>query len=508
MKFETVITDREDGGNEILPLISLFDVSVRLGEKVVLEKTNWHIATGQFWAITGPNGAGKSTLMKALAGRLPIVHGRFHFYKRVSEDVRVELVSEEKVQRLITRTEGAAGSRYFTSGDEDIMTVRTYLHGNNGPRVSDTPLMGYYCRRIGVTPLLDREVRFLSSGELKRMAVMKGVIGNPHILIVEEPFDGVDEETRGRISTLFDELVTAGMTVIIATHRIKEIPESVSHVMALRDCRVIWKGPRPQIPDVSPTVSQLDLPASNGSVVTPSVIGDTRESSDDEILIDMHDVRVQYGDMSVLEGFDWQVKRGEHWAVVGPNGAGKSVLLSLIVGDNPQAYANELYLFGRKKGSGETIFDLKKRIGFVSTELQVRYPRGTSLEDVVVSGLYDSYGLYRRAREIDRETARAWIARLGLSGKESVFYRHLSWGEQRLALIARAMVKNPELLVLDEPCQGLDPGNRRVLVDFVNEIGSMGKQTILYVAHFRDEIPRCVDNVLCMDGGRGESGRL
>lgn len=508
MKCDTAVKENAQGRGPLVPLVSLINAAVRLGGKVVLENTNWHIAKGQFWAITGPNGAGKSTLMKALAGRLPIVHGCINSYEGAKDDVRVEFVSEENVQRLITRTEGVAGSRYFTSGDENIVTVRTYLSGKNGKPGDAESHMGEYCRRIGVMPLLDREIRFLSSGELKRMAVIKGALENPHILIVEEPFDGVDEETRGCLCCLFEELVAAGMTVIIATHRIEEIPSSVSHVMALQDCRVVWKGRRPQIPHVSAVSSRKIPSVTDNREANTRGPDDAPDSSGDEFIIDMRDIRVRYADTTIIDGLDWRVKQGEHWAVVGPNGAGKSVLLSLIVGDNPQAYANDLYLFGRKKGSGETIFELRKRIGFVSTELQVRYPRGVMLEDVVISGRYDSYGLYRRPREADREAARTWIERLGLSGKESVFYRHLSWGEQRLSLIARAMVKNPELLILDEPCQGLDPDNRRRFVDFVNDIDSLKKSTILYVAHFKDEIPRCIEKVLRMDGGRGESGRL
>ena len=190
------------------------------------------------------------------------------------------------------------------------------------------------------------------------------------------------------------------------------------------------------------------------------------------------------------------MKQGQNWAIVGPNGAGKTTLLNLIFGDNPQAYANEIYLFGKRRGSGESIWSIKQRIGFISPEFQIRYRKQMRVLDVVVSGFYDSVGLYRQADPEKMKMAKQWISLFGIDNLSAENFEQLSYGEQRMVLLARAVVKSPLLLILDEPCQGLDPANRKIMLDLFDLIGRTGRTQLIYVTHYPEEIPECITHVL------------
>ena len=193
---------------------------------------------------------------------------------------------------------------------------------------------------------------------------------------------------------------------------------------------------------------------------------------------------------------NWKFCEGENWAILGPNGAGKSTLVKLITGDHPQAYANHIRLFGRRRGSGESIWDVKRHIGLISSELQTRYRQGIQVIAVIRSGFFDSVGLYRRCSAAQEDLADRWLANIGLEDKRSLPFDRLSYGERRLVLLARAMVKAPRLLVMDEPCQGLDPENRKQILSLVDQICRRGTTHLLYITHLPEEIPQAVTRVL------------
>lgn len=213
-------------------------------------------------------------------------------------------------------------------------------------------------------------------------------------------------------------------------------------------------------------------------------------------------MRIAYGEREIIAGLDWVVRRGEHWAIVGPNGAGKTTLLRLISADHLQAYANDITLFGRKRGSGESIWEIKQRMGVLSPELQFHYREGLTVGQVVLSGFFDSVGLYRQATAAQQDQTAAWLDLLALDG--DVEYGSLSYGQKRVVLLARALVKSPELLLLDEPCQGLDPANSRRLIELVSRAAEERGTQILYVTHRREELPRCITHLL--EFLRNESG--
>jgi molybdate transport system ATP-binding protein len=215
----------------------------------------------------------------------------------------------------------------------------------------------------------------------------------------------------------------------------------------------------------------------------------------------MKDVDVTYQQVNVVDHLNWTVRRGERWALLGPNGAGKTTLLSLVLADNPQAYRNEIRLFGKPRGSGESIWQIKRRIGWVSPELHAFYDQAATCLDVVCSGYFDSVGLYRQVDETQQQIALGWLNALGLSELKARRFHSLSAGQQRVALLARALVKFPPLLVLDEPCQGLDDQRRAVFVGLVEQICSQTPVTLIFVTHYLEELPPAVNHRLRIEKG-------
>jgi molybdate transport system ATP-binding protein len=316
-------------------------------------------------------------------------------------------------------------------------------------------------------------------------------------VILDEPFDGLDESSRRDLARIIDALMDETRTVVLVTHRLREILPNISHVLAIREGRVIFQGRRTEVLTASQLeilyqhkfAASLAIPAADES---PKPIG----AGGPDILIAMKDVTVKYGPTTALDHLNWTMRAGQNWVVLGPNGCGKTTLLNLITADNLQAYANEIYLFGKRRGSGESIWDIKTRIGMMSPEFQIRYRKPIAAFDVVLSGFFDSVGLFRNASAGQRQTAGHWMTVLGVIDKSDKIFSRLSYGEQRMVLLARAMVKVPQILILDEPYQGLDRTNRQRILDAIDVIGRHSGTQIIYVTHYLDEIPACMTHIL------------
>jgi molybdate transport system ATP-binding protein len=361
--------------------------------------------------------------------------------------------------------------------------------------------------QLEVKHLLPRPVRFLSTGEMRKVLIARALIPSPRLLILDEPFDGLDLQTRTQMAHCINTLMNGKQQVVLVTHRITEVLPNISHVLGIREGKVQFQGERARMltpvqierlfsPQKAPADAPLPVPLPADPELYPIP----------DVLIEMRATTVKYGDVTILENLNWKMNAGENWAITGPNGAGKTTLLSLIAGDNPQAYANEIYLFGQRRGSGESIWDIKKQLGIVSAEFQIRYRKPITAADVILSGFFDSVGLYHQGTQAQKEIAEQWIEVFQIKHLAQQKFRMLSYGERRMVLLARAMVKFPLLLILDEPCQGLDRNNRQKILNLVEYIGRHGRTSLLFVTHHAEEIPDCITRILRL--GRTPAGKF
>jgi molybdate transport system ATP-binding protein len=460
-------------------LINLEHVSFTRNDRPILQDITWQVLPGQHWAITGPNGSGKTLLMQVAQGRLPCSGGRV----ACAVPGQVAQVSFELQFQVVAREQDQEAARQF-SGRDQITSVRQFLGELPPDDLLDTLRIRY---------LLDASLLALSNGEMRKLLIARALQGKPRILVLDEPFDGLDVDARRQLSETIGHLIASGTQVLLVTHHVDEIPAGITHLVHLENGQVIFAGERKKI-----NTKEAKDGENRSSTVVPfvPVVFKRPANSDREPAIVMKDVTVAYGPRVILDRLNWSVSPGEHWAIAGPNGAGKSTLLRLISADHLQAYANEIYLFGRRRGTGETIWEIKQRMGVLSPEFQIGYREAITVRDAVLSGLFDSVGLYRRTTPEQERQADGLLAFLGLDGLSAENFVQLSYGEKRMALLARALVKSPELLLLDEPCQGLDPGNTRRLIDAVDAIARETGTQILYVSHRRDEFPKCITHLL------------
>ena len=480
-------------------LFRLEKATLRAGTRRLLPETSWALCAGQNWVILGENGSGKTTLAGTLTGETPVVAGRRWVDRAHLDPSTVRVVSFESHQRLIARDEDRDEARGFAQCSLKGATVRTLLELPLRPTNADHPVLQSWLRQTGLMAWYDREIRSLSSGEIRQVMIARALLGAPRLLVVDEPFDGLDRLARRRLAAMLSRLMAGGLQMVLITHHREEILPEITHYLILRDGRVAEQGLWPPASPI-PTMDTDDAPEAAGlSGISRHPVCPLRLGAWPD-LIRMHAVTVVYEGRRVLDRLTWRVKRGENWVICGPNGAGKSTLLQLICGEHPQGYANAIYLFGRRRGSGETIWDIKRPIGMVSPALQIRYRKPLHGLAVILSGFFDSVGLYRRASGDQVAAAREWAAYLAVDHLLDRDFRRMSTGERRMLLIVRAMVKQPVLLLLDEPCQGLDPTNRRRLLTMLDAIIATRSTQLLYVSHRRDEIPAGTTHELHLSG--------
>ena len=327
---------------------------------------------------------------------------------------------------------------------------------------------------------LDKYIITLSSGELRKFQLTKTLFSNPQLLIMDNPFIGLDAETRDQLRDLLKQLAEErDMEIMLVMSKTDDIPDYVTDIKYFSEpeeipAHVLPKEKREAI---------LSLPY-------------TDDDYDCQHVIDMKKVTIRYGERTILKDLDWTVKNGERWALSGQNGSGKSTLLSLVCADNPQSYACDITLFDRPRGSGESIWDIKKHIGYVSPEMHRSYKRNLPAIRIVASGLMDSIGLYAVPNAQDYDKCRWWLDMFGIGHLADKPFLQLSSGEQRLVLLARAFVKDPQLLILDEPLHGLDLWNRRLTKDIIETFCQRRGKTLIMVTHYQEELPNVITNNL------------
>lgn len=443
---------------------------------------------GESWAFVGSNGSGKSALARALSDELTLLTG-----SRKSRFEHIVRISFEQLQQLVTDEWHRNNTDLLSEGENDTGRTTAEIiqleHSNESE-----------CQRLaqlfGLSHLLTRRFKYLSTGETRKTLLCQALLSSPDLLILDEPFDGLDVESRQQLAHLLSKLSSEGLTLVLVLNRFDEIPEFVTHVGILADCHLTLIGLRQAILSEALVAQLAQSERLSGICLPPSDTNENNPLIEDIPLIKLTNCFIHYNDRPVINGLNWQVKTDEHWHIVGPNGAGKSTLLTLITGDHPQGYSNDLTLFGRKRGSGETIWDIKKHIGYVSSSLHLDYRVSVSVRHVILSGYLDSIGVYQATSDTQEKLTQQWLDLLGLAALADTPFQSLSWGQQRLTLIARALVKHPRLLILDEPLQGLDPLNRQLVKRWIDILIREGKSQLLFVSHHAEDAPICITHRL------------
>jgi len=506
-------------------LLTLDHITVREGGRMAFPHACWTWRRGEQWAILGPNGSGKTLFAMALCGRAPLLRGEIHYHFEpaigdVLAEQSIALLSPQTQRELATGEASFYQSRWHSGIAEGRQTASQFLSQASvedinpfevGARRSNPRQFRanrrQFSRWLGIEHLFHRKLISLSHGEQRKVLLVHTLLRGPRLLILDDPFGGLDRTTRARLKTVIHRLMRAGLPVLVITHRPDELPPQTTHLLLVRNRCIIAQGTK-RVVLQHPLARELTSVSSSSSVSScppskaPALKGRAVP------LIELNHVTVRLGRQRILGDVTWKLRRGENWALLGPNGSGKTTLLSLIQGDNPQAYALDLRLFGLKPETTQTLWHLRRQIGWLSPELHLHYPPDWSCLDAVCSGFFNTVGLYEPCTSRQLAAAWHWLRRLGLAKRAKNSLGELSLGDQRLVLLARAVVKKPKLLVLDEPCQGLDAAHRRSILATVDQLIVQSRASLIFVTHHVREIPACITHVLKLKSGRiQQSGR-
>jgi len=474
--------------------IELDNIGARNSNQPVFQNTNWQLRVGQQWAIIGPNGSGKSTFANLLDRHHPLSSGVIHYPENFDPKTDIAIVSFEEQYLLCARDQKLDMSEYSASAfDVGTTVANTILQG-----LEPNPHFAQLLKDCSLEGIQDRGIRFISSGEMRKTLIAKALFNKPRLLILDNPFEALDADSREHISELIDELLLSDLPVLLLCKQQQDILKNITHLMIVENCQISAAGP---IEEIKQTASwsriNPELPPLPDQLPERDKSQQSYQLSKDTPLIQLENVSVCYGEDLILDHVSWTMEQGQHTAIVGPNGAGKTTLLNLVTGENPRAYGQEVWLCGNKRGGGgESIWEVKQKLGLVSNGLQQSYTRATTIFDVVASGFFDTIGLYDKCSPTQQDIAKQWLNILELSDKAEVRYDSLSFGEQRLVLLARAMIKSPLILILDEPCSGLDDYHRRLILRLIDFIAAQSTTHMIYVSHHAEEQPDCINQRL------------
>lgn len=447
--------------------------------------TDFQLHAGECCAVVGNNGSGKTMMARALAQELATESGEY------AGTLRSELVSFEKQLKLYDN-EWQRINTDMLGAEEDIATTAVAIIQQHR---QDDGYCHELARQFGITHLLEQPFTALSSGEGRKVLLAQALMSEPQLLILDEPFDGLDVSARTQLMKTLEQLLQHGVALVIIVNRPDEIPPFAQKLGWILDCQFMQQFSRDTF-FADPLTQQLLHCTSDLKADLPPPRQSDGKTGYSDPLIDLQQIRVSYGERTILRDLTWQVNCGEHWHIAGPNGCGKTTLLHLITGDHPQCYCNQVTLFGKRRGSGESIWDIKQNMGIVSPALHMSYRAAGTPLTVILSGFYDSIGLYQRPGDQELTLARQWLKLLGMEKMEQSSFLQLSYGQQRLLLIARAMVKHPPLLILDEPLQGLDSLNRHLVLQYIDRLVANSHSQLLYVSHHAEDVPACMTHRL------------
>lgn len=468
-------------------------MDVVLNGTTVLRDLSWSLRPGEHWLIRGANGSGKSTFLRLLRGEVwPTPKRGERIYQldgstqMTAIEVRrhIALVAPEVQERYLQQEWQMAGRDVIHTGfaQSDLLYVKL-----TGAQRRQAEALA---QRLGVEPLLDRDMQTLSTGELRKILIARAVVAAPKLLLLDEVCDGLDAKFRRELLAMLEIIAQRGTQIVYTTHRQDEALSVITHVAEFKEGRLVSQAKQRQ---------RSDHGVRQRAASVPLAIGRKRQRDAGGTLIRIENANVFLDRKEVLHNITWELRRGEHWAVFGANGAGKTTFLKLI--------ASDLYpMFGARVSRFEftadnTIWDLRARIGCVSPLLQTHYRERLTAEEVVVSGFFSSIGLMDKPTAEQLRTARQLFREFDLGYLRMKVMLTLSFGELRKVLTLRALVHRPELLILDEPFDGLDTESKRDFGHALEKIAARGTQMII-VTHHLDDLPRCITHGLFLEQGR------
>lgn len=421
-------------------------------------------------AVVGPNGSGKTTLGYV------IERGRYGFGNRVSfarEGMTVKLLAFTDIHSFTGVDVLRHDQRLESSENEYVPTVAEIFGAS-----MDSDVWRDMSTRLNLYEVKDKKINYLSSGELRKLLITNALMGRPDILVLDNPFIGLDAASRGELAGALSSLRDRGVNIVLLLSDPTDIPADADGTLWMDGCSFVDTCPPSLMPDA----------VGDDDVTLPDAPG---EIPPHEVAFCIRNGHAGYGGKNVFSHIDWVVKHGERWMLTGPNGSGKSLLLSMVCGDNPQAYANDIVLFDRRRGSGESIWDIKNNVGYVCPEMQLYFRSKLPVLGIVVEGMRPVLERYKKHTEAEEATAMAWLRCLGIEDLAGREFSTLSSAEQKMVLLARAFSRQPALLVLDEPFQGLDPAARRRMRRVIDALTGKRGCSLIFVTHYPDDIDGC-----------------
>lgn len=457
------------------------NVSVKIRTTVLLKNIDFTLNKGEITGISGSNGSGKTVMAKALAGLIPVsgeITGADIFPKKtfVPFHPSLSLSNGHAVYRQ---------QRWNKIDTELLPVVKHELTKCENPELAFELV-----KKFGLNNLTDSFVINLSNGEQRKLELIKALAGEPDLLVLDNAYTGLDTASRNLLTQMLEELITQGQTLVLTGLTVADFPPSAKNFLVLKNGQSTGIFTKPESESIA------EIPEITGQTLPHWQNRDLRE------LIYLNDVSLEYDSRKILSNINWQINAGERWSLTGPNGSGKTSLLNFIFGDNPKAYGCNIRLFGRQKGSGESIWDIKARIGFVSPEMHQYLPQKQSVLDVICTGFQDAESSFKKPTGYQVDVARQWLKLTGYSEISGKLFGELSTSAQRVVLFLRTLVKNPPLLILDEPFQGLDTGHVRMLKKLLNLIAENSSCSMIFVSHIPDEIPECITKHLKLKDGQ------
>ena len=507
------------------PLIQIEDVNVTLNGHRVLSRISWRLLPDEHWVFVGPNGSGKTTLLKLIRGELwpdPAGHGSRIYAldgeahpSPIGVREKIALVSPELQERYLQQDWSLSGQEMILTGflNTDLLYQK--------PTSSQRDQVDKIIREFGLERLARKQIQQISAGELRKLSIARALVNAPRVLILDEFCDGLDTRSRLKLLETVEQVAGTGTQILYTTHRPEEILPAISHAAVMGKGRIVRQGPKDEIVRANGSAFNspagrlrlqknrhftsaaresgrlADVVASQASRAVHSN-GRDREGRGERFFFRIRNADVFLNRNRILTKISWEMKPGENWAILGPNGAGKSTLLKLIYGELPVAVGGRVHRFNDE--ARKNIRKVKRRIGYLSSELQANYRENLTGAEVMASGFFSSIGLIDRVSRRQKLKIRELTRYFHLDELAAKSILRMSYGEFRKILLARALVHDPSVVILDEPFNGLDPATKAAFGRTIERLIERGSNLVV-VTHHLDDLPNGITHAMVLEDG-------